>query len=109
MCNIIMRPLCGFAKMFSAAILKTYCDQKHIWIAATDSYVYFHLIVLSPLKTILKLDIASRRSVSPDGTWLKRDIQRITLTHTISYKLSSQTKKLRTIISETQATVDIRD
>ena len=29
--------------------------------------------------------------------------------HTISYKLSSQPKKLQPIISETQATIDIRD
>ena len=30
------------------------------------------------LKAVIKeLDIASRRSVSPDGTWFKRDIQSI--------------------------------
>ena len=29
--------------------------------------------------------------------------------HTICYKLSSQPKKLQPIISETQATIDIRD
>ena len=29
--------------------------------------------------------------------------------HTISYKLSSQKKKLQPIVSETQATIDIRD
>ena len=50
----------------------------------------------------LKLEIVSRRSVSPDGTWLKRGIQSImsNLTlpkdsgHMISYKLSSHRKPL---------------
>ena len=38
------------------------------------------------LMITIKPDIASRRSVSPDRPWLKRDIQRIMLTHTISCK-----------------------
>ena len=43
--------------------------------------------------TKLVLDSASQRSVSPDRTWLKYDIQNIMLTNTISYKLSSQPKR----------------
>ena len=35
------------------------------------------IIVYLHINVILKLEIASRRSVSPDETWLKRDIQSI--------------------------------
>ena len=43
----------GSAKMFSPAIFETCfsCD-KYIWIAATDSYMHFYIIVLFPLTAI---------------------------------------------------------
>ena len=46
----------GSAKMCSAAIFET-CSSydKDIWIAATDYYMYFYMIVLFPLTAILQL------------------------------------------------------
>ena len=46
----------GSAKVFSPAIFETSfsCD-KDIWIAATDYYMHFYIIVLFPLTTILQL------------------------------------------------------
>ena len=43
----------GSAKVCSPAIFKTYfsCD-KDIWIAATDHYMHFNIIVLFPLTAI---------------------------------------------------------
>ena len=40
----------------SAAILGTcFSHDKDIWIAATDYYIYFYIIVLFPLIAILQL------------------------------------------------------
>ena len=37
----------GFAKVCAPAILETYfSNDKDIWIAATDYYAYFYIIVL---------------------------------------------------------------
>ena len=47
---------CGSAKVFLPAIFETcFSDDKDIWIAATDYYVYFYIIVLFPLTAILQL------------------------------------------------------
>ena len=43
-----------FAKMYSTVLFETYFYQKDIWIAATDYYMYFYLILLPP-PAILKL------------------------------------------------------
>ena len=46
----------GFAKVCSPAIFVTcFSYDKDIWIAATDYYVYFYIIVLFPLTSILQL------------------------------------------------------
>ena len=46
----------GSAKVCSPAIFETSfsCD-KDIWIAATDYYMHFYIIVLFPLTAILQL------------------------------------------------------
>ena len=46
----------GTAKVCSPAIFKTYfsCD-KDIWIAATDYYMYFYIVMPFPLTAILQL------------------------------------------------------
>ena len=46
----------GSAKVCSPAIFETcFFEDKDIWIAATDYYMYFHIIVLFPLTSILQL------------------------------------------------------
>ena len=43
----------GSDKVCSPAIFETcFSDDKDIWIAATDYYMYFYIIVLFPLTTI---------------------------------------------------------
>ena len=43
------------AKVFSPVIFETYFSyHKDIWIAATDYYMYFYLIVLFPLTAVLQ-------------------------------------------------------
>ena len=46
----------GCAKVCSPAILETCfsCDQD-IWIASTDNYMHFYIIMLFPLTAILQL------------------------------------------------------
>ena len=46
----------GFTKVCAPAILET-CFSHNIekWIAATESFLYFYIIVLFPLTTILQL------------------------------------------------------
>ena len=44
------------AKMYAPAILETcFSYDKDIWIAATDYYMYFYIIVQFPLTSILQL------------------------------------------------------
>ena len=44
------------AKVFSPAIFETsFSYDKDIWIAATDNYKHFYIIVLFPLIAILQL------------------------------------------------------
>ena len=51
----------GCARTFSTGILQIYLsDHKDIWITATDYYIFFHLIVLSPLTAVLQLIILLR-------------------------------------------------
>ena len=46
----------GSAKVCSPAILQTcFSYGKDIWIAATDYYLYFYIIVLFALTSILQL------------------------------------------------------
>ena len=46
----------GSAKVFSPAKCETcFSYDKDIWIAATDCYMYFYIIVLLPLIAILQL------------------------------------------------------
>ena len=46
----------GSAKVCSAAIFETsFPYDKDIWIAATDYYMHFYIIVLFPLTVILQL------------------------------------------------------
>ena len=46
----------GYAKVCSLGIFETsFFYDKDIWIAATDYYVYFYIVVLFPLKAILQL------------------------------------------------------
>ena len=46
----------GSAKVFSPALFEKYiCYHKDIWIAATDCYMSFYIIVLFPLTAILQL------------------------------------------------------
>ena len=46
----------GFVKVCSPAIFETcFSYDKDIWIAATDYYMYFYIIVLFPLTAILQL------------------------------------------------------
>ena len=46
----------GCAKVCSPAIFETsFSYDKEIWIAATDYYMHFYIIVLFPLTTILQL------------------------------------------------------
>ena len=46
----------GSAKVCSPAILETcFSYDKDIWIAATDYYMYFYIIVIFPLRSILQL------------------------------------------------------
>ena len=46
----------GSAKVCSPAIFETYFSyDKDIWIATTDYYIHFYLIVLFPLTAILQL------------------------------------------------------
>ena len=46
----------GSAKVCSPAIFETcFSKDKDIWIAATDYYMYFYIIVLFPLMSILQL------------------------------------------------------
>ena len=46
----------GSAKACSPAILETCLSyDKYTWIAATDYYMYFYIIVLFPLTSILQL------------------------------------------------------
>ena len=48
----------GSAKVFSPAIFQTsFSDEKDIWIAATDYYVHFYIIVLFPLTAVLLLQL----------------------------------------------------
>ena len=45
----------GSAKVCSPAICETcFSYDKAIWIAATDYYIYFYIIVLLPLTSILQ-------------------------------------------------------
>ena len=45
----------GSGKVCSPAIFQTYFSyHKDIWIAVTDYYMYFYLIVLFPLTAILQ-------------------------------------------------------
>ena len=46
----------GSAKVCSPAIFETcFCFDKDIWIASTDYYMYFYIIVLFSINTILQL------------------------------------------------------
>ena len=49
----------GSAKVCSLAIFETifkcFSYDKYIWIAATDFYMYFYIIVLFPLTAVLQL------------------------------------------------------
>ena len=46
----------GSANVCSPAIFETsFSYDKDIWIAATDYYMHFHIIVLFPLTVILQL------------------------------------------------------
>ena len=46
----------GPAKVDSPAIFETsFSYDKDVWIAATDCYMYFYIIVLFPLTAILQL------------------------------------------------------
>ena len=46
----------GSAKVCAPAILETcFSYDKDIWIAATDYYMYFYIIVQFPLTSILQL------------------------------------------------------
>ena len=46
----------GSAKACSPAILETcFSYDKDIWIAATDYYMHFYIILLFPLRAILQL------------------------------------------------------
>ena len=46
----------GSATIFYTAIFGTYFSyNQDIWIASTDYFLYFYIIVLSPLKAILQL------------------------------------------------------
>ena len=46
----------GFAKVFSPILFDTYFSyHKDMMIAASDYYMYFHVIMLFPLTAILKL------------------------------------------------------
>ena len=46
----------GCAKMCSPAIFETcFSYDKDMWIAATDYYIYFYIIVLFPLTALLQL------------------------------------------------------
>ena len=48
--------VCGSSKVCSPAIFETCfsCDKEK-WIAATDYYIYFYIIVLFPLTAILQI------------------------------------------------------
>ena len=51
---IMVWPFCS-AKVCSAAIFETsFSYDKDIWIAATDYYMHFYIIMLFPLTTILQ-------------------------------------------------------
>ena len=51
---IIVLPFCS-AKVCSAAIFETsFCYDKDIWIAATDYYMHFYIIMLFALTAILQ-------------------------------------------------------
>ena len=46
----------GSVNVCSPTIFETcFCYDKDIWIAATDYYMYFYIIVLFPLTAILQL------------------------------------------------------
>ena len=46
----------GSAKVCSPAIFETsFSYDKDIWIAATDYYIHFYIIVLIPLTAVLQL------------------------------------------------------
>ena len=46
----------GSAKICSPAIFETrFSYDKDIWVAATDYYIYFYIIVLFPLSAILQI------------------------------------------------------
>ena len=46
----------GSAKVCSPAMFETsFSDDKDVWIAATDYYMHFYIIVLFPLTAILQL------------------------------------------------------
>ena len=46
----------GSAKICSPAIFETrFSYDKDIWVAATDYYIYFYIIVLFPLTAILQI------------------------------------------------------
>ena len=46
----------GSAKVCSSAIFETRVSQdKAIWIATTDYYTYFYIIVIFPLTSVLQL------------------------------------------------------
>ena len=47
-------PKLGSANVCSAAIFETFLYHKDIWIAATDYFMYFYLIVLFPLTAMLQ-------------------------------------------------------
>ena len=52
---IMVWPFCS-AKVCAPAILETsFSYDKNIWIAATDCYMHFYIIVLFPLTAILQL------------------------------------------------------
>ena len=46
----------GYARVCSPAIFETsFSYDKDMWIAATDCYMHFYIIVLFPLTAILQL------------------------------------------------------
>ena len=52
---IMVWPFC-FAKVCSAAIIEiSFSYDKDIWIAATDNYMHFYIIMRFPLTAILQL------------------------------------------------------
>ena len=56
----------GSAKAFSSAIFETsFSNDKDIWIAATDYYMHFYIIVLLPWTTVFQLPYLSVQTPLP--------------------------------------------